>query len=54
VSSAAELEKGELARRARLSKQTLTTMARALERETVVAALVPPVWRAAISPGAAS
>jgi hypothetical protein len=50
--SAAEHEKGELARLARLSKQTLTTMARALERETVVAALVPLVRRAAISPGA--
>jgi hypothetical protein len=33
VTSAAELEKVELAHRARLSKQTLTTMARALERD---------------------
>jgi DNA-binding MarR family transcriptional regulator len=36
------LRQGELARRARLSKQTLTTMARALERDGLVERRVDP------------
>jgi len=36
------LRQGELARRARLSKQTLTTMARALERDGLIERRVDP------------